>query len=88
MPDILHGCNDSKVIPFSYSFYLQGLPQALNGLGWYYHNFKRDYAKAAKYWLKAEALQNSDASFNLGVLYLDGVYPGVTSRNHVSVNIW
>ncbi|XP_061440314.1 protein sel-1 homolog 3 isoform X2 [Rhineura floridana] len=60
----------------------KGLPQAVNGLGWYYHNFKRDYAKAAKYWLKAEAMGNSDASFNLGVLHLDGVYPGVTGRNH------
>ncbi|XP_044274056.1 protein sel-1 homolog 3 isoform X3 [Varanus komodoensis] len=60
----------------------KGLPQAVNGLGWYYHNFKKDYAKAAKYWLKAEAMGNPDASFNLGVLYLDGIYPGVTGRNH------
>uniref|UniRef100_A0A670JAQ4 SEL1L family member 3 n=1 Tax=Podarcis muralis TaxID=64176 RepID=A0A670JAQ4_PODMU len=59
----------------------KGLPQALNGLGWYYHNFKRDYAKAARYWLKAEAMGNPDASFNLGVLYLDGAYPGITGRN-------
>nr|XP_034969393.1 LOW QUALITY PROTEIN: protein sel-1 homolog 3 [Zootoca vivipara] len=59
----------------------KGLPQAVNGLGWYYHNFKRDYAKAARYWLKAEAMGNPDASFNLGVLYLDGAYPGITGRN-------
>ncbi|KAJ6659376.1 hypothetical protein lerEdw1_019108 [Lerista edwardsae] len=60
----------------------KGLPQAVNGLGWYYHKFKRDYAKAVKYWLKAEAMGNPDASFNLGVLYLDGTYPGMTGRNH------
>ncbi|XP_008117030.2 protein sel-1 homolog 3 isoform X1 [Anolis carolinensis] len=60
----------------------KGLPQAVNGLGWYYHNFQRDYAKAAKYWLKAEAMGSPEASFNLGVLYLDGIYPGQTGRNH------
>ncbi|KAH0616265.1 hypothetical protein JD844_027257 [Phrynosoma platyrhinos] len=60
----------------------KGLPQAVNGLGWYYHNFRRDYAKAAKYWLKAETMGSPEASFNLGVLYLDGIYPGQTGRNH------
>ncbi|XP_042324356.1 protein sel-1 homolog 3 isoform X2 [Sceloporus undulatus] len=60
----------------------KGLPQAVNGLGWYYHNFRRNYAKAAKYWLKAETMGSPEASFNLGVLYLDGVYPGQTGRNH------
>ncbi|XP_077157605.1 protein sel-1 homolog 3 [Paroedura picta] len=59
----------------------KGLPQAMNGLGWYYHNFKKDYAKAAKYWLKAEAMGSPDASFNLGVLYLDGIYPNAAGRN-------
>ncbi|XP_060102199.1 protein sel-1 homolog 3 [Heteronotia binoei] len=60
----------------------KGLPQAMNGLGWYYHNFKKDYAKAAKYWLKAEAMGSPDASFNLGVLHLDGIHPEATGRNH------
>uniref|UniRef100_A0A8C4YK20 SEL1L family member 3 n=1 Tax=Gopherus evgoodei TaxID=1825980 RepID=A0A8C4YK20_9SAUR len=59
----------------------KGLHQAMNGLGWYYHNFKRDYIKAAKYWLKAEEMGNPDASYNLGALHLDGIYPGVPSRN-------
>ncbi|NWW98099.1 SE1L3 protein, partial [Caloenas nicobarica] len=59
----------------------KGLPQAVNGLGWYYHNFKRDYRKAAEHWLIAEELGNPDASYNLGVLYLDGIYPGVPDRN-------
>lgn len=56
----------------------------MNGLGWYYHNFKRDYRKAAEHWLIAEELGNPDASYNLGVLYLDGIYPGVPGRNQVS----
>ncbi|XP_074847871.1 protein sel-1 homolog 3 [Carettochelys insculpta] len=59
----------------------KGLHQAMNGLGWYYHNFKRDYKKAAKYWLKAEAMGNPDASYNLGALHLDGIFPGVHGRN-------
>ncbi|XP_070613089.1 protein sel-1 homolog 3 isoform X2 [Erythrolamprus reginae] len=62
----------------------KGFPQAVNGLGWYYHNFKRDYAKAAKHWLKAEAMGSPDASFNLGVLHLDGLYPGATGRNRTA----
>uniref|UniRef100_I3LPM2 Protein sel-1 homolog 3 n=1 Tax=Sus scrofa TaxID=9823 RepID=I3LPM2_PIG len=60
----------------------KGLHQAVNGLGWYYHKFKKNYAKAAKYWLKAEEMGNPDASYNLGVLYLDGIFPGIPGRNH------
>ncbi|XP_048219820.1 protein sel-1 homolog 3 isoform X2 [Perognathus longimembris pacificus] len=59
----------------------KGLHQAVNGLGWYYHKFKKNYARAAKYWLKAEEMGNPDASYNLGVLYLDGIFPGVPGRN-------
>lgn len=59
----------------------KGLHQAVNGLGWYYHKFKKNYNKAAKYWLKAEEMGNPDASYNLGVLYLDGIFPGVPGRN-------
>lgn len=59
----------------------KGLHQAVNGLGWYYHKFRKNYAKAAKYWLKAEEMGNPDASYNLGVLYLDGIFPGVPGRN-------
>lgn len=60
--------------------------QAVNGLGWYYHKFKKNYAKAAKYWLKAEEMGNPDASYNLGVLYLDGIFPGVPGRNQVRLD--
>ncbi|XP_007521468.2 protein sel-1 homolog 3 isoform X2 [Erinaceus europaeus] len=59
----------------------KGLHQAVNGLGWYYHKFKKNYAEAAKYWLKAEEMGNPDASYNLGVLYLDGIFPGAPGRN-------
>ncbi|XP_011749742.1 protein sel-1 homolog 3 isoform X1 [Macaca nemestrina] len=59
----------------------KGLHQAVNGLGWYYHKFKKNYTKAAKYWLKAEEMGNPDASYNLGVLHLDGIFPGVPGRN-------
>ncbi|XP_007953473.1 protein sel-1 homolog 3 [Orycteropus afer afer] len=64
----------------------KGLHQAVNGLGWYYHKFKKNYAKAAKYWLKAEEMGNPDASYNLGVLYLDGIFPGVPGRNQGDIN--
>lgn len=67
----------------SSSFSRQGLHQAVNGLGWYYHKFKKNYSKAAKYWLRAEEMGNPDASYNLGVLYLDGIFPGVPGRNQV-----
>ena len=50
----------------------------------FYHKFKKNYAKAAKYWLKAEEMGNPDASYNLGVLYLDGIFPGAPGRNQVS----
>lgn len=65
-------------------FHPQGLPQAVNGLGWYYHNFKQNYVKAAQYWLEAEKMGIPDASYNLGVLHLAGLYPGVPGKNEVS----
>ncbi|ETE61466.1 Protein sel-1-like 3 [Ophiophagus hannah] len=43
-----------------------------------------DYAKAAKYWLKAEAMGSPEATFNLGVLHLDGLYPGTAGRNRTA----
>lgn len=59
----------------------QGSHQAFNGLGWYYHNYRRDFVKAVKYWQKAQELGNSDAVHNLGILYYEGLYPGVTEKN-------
>ncbi|ELK06441.1 SEL1-like repeat-containing protein KIAA0746, partial [Pteropus alecto] len=73
---------EDPALIYDYAIVLfKGLHQAVNGLGWYYHKFKKNYAKAAKYWLKAEEMGNPDASYNLGVLYLDGIFPGAPGRN-------
>ncbi|XP_053314322.1 protein sel-1 homolog 3 [Spea bombifrons] len=54
----------------------KGQHEAFNGLGWYYHTFKKDYGKAAAYWRKAFNKGNVDSAFNLGVMHLNGIYPG------------
>ncbi|XP_030047116.1 protein sel-1 homolog 3 isoform X2 [Microcaecilia unicolor] len=59
----------------------KGFHQAMNGLGWYYHTFKKDYVKAAKFWRKADRMGNVDSAYNLGTLYLDGLYPEQPERN-------
>ncbi|XP_073502672.1 protein sel-1 homolog 3 [Phyllobates terribilis] len=59
----------------------KGLVEALNGLGWYYHNFRKDYVRAVKYWSEAYEKGNADAAFNLGVMYLHGTYPGEDGDN-------
>ncbi|XP_075705600.1 protein sel-1 homolog 3 [Rhinoderma darwinii] len=59
----------------------KGQVEALNGLGWYYHNFKKDYVRAVKYWSKAYDKGNADAAFNLGVMHLHGTYPGEVGVN-------
>ncbi|XP_043918094.1 protein sel-1 homolog 3 isoform X2 [Protopterus annectens] len=59
----------------------KGSHQAFNGLGWYYHNYRRNFTKAVKYWQRAQELGNSDAVHNLGVLYYEGLYPGVAEKN-------
>ncbi|XP_066429312.1 protein sel-1 homolog 3 [Eleutherodactylus coqui] len=59
----------------------KGQVEALNGLGWYYHHFKKDYIRAVKYWRKAYDKGNIEAAFNLGVLHLHGTYPGQVGVN-------
>ncbi|XP_069600744.1 protein sel-1 homolog 3 [Ranitomeya imitator] len=59
----------------------KGLVEALNGLGWYYHNFQKDYVTAVKYWKEAYDKGNTDAAFNLGVMHLHGTYPGDDGDN-------
>ncbi|XP_075050856.1 protein sel-1 homolog 3 [Mixophyes fleayi] len=59
----------------------KGQVEALNGLGWYYQHFKKDYVRAVKYWRKAYDKGNKDAAFNLGVMYLHGTYPGEPGAN-------
>ncbi|KAM4708188.1 protein sel-1 homolog 3 [Discoglossus pictus] len=59
----------------------KGQHEALNGLGWYYYNIRKDYAKATKYWRKAYEKGNVDSAFNIGLLYLHGLYPGEPQIN-------
>ncbi|KAM4048831.1 protein sel-1 homolog 3 [Anomaloglossus baeobatrachus] len=63
----------------------KGLIEALNGLGWYYHNFRKDYVRAVKYWSEAYDKGNADAAFNLGVMHLQGTYPGQDGVNETLV---
>ncbi|XP_048392480.2 protein sel-1 homolog 3-like isoform X2 [Stegostoma tigrinum] len=59
----------------------KGSHEALNGLGWYYETFKKDYVKAVEYWEQAMKMGNLDASHNLGVMYEAGLYPGKPVKN-------
>ncbi|XP_068134445.1 protein sel-1 homolog 3 isoform X2 [Hyperolius riggenbachi] len=59
----------------------KGQVEALNGLGWYYHNFKKDHFRAMRYWTEAHDKGNADAAFNLGVMHLHGMYPGESASN-------
>uniref|UniRef100_A0A6I8QC19 Sel-1 suppressor of lin-12-like 3 n=1 Tax=Xenopus tropicalis TaxID=8364 RepID=A0A6I8QC19_XENTR len=59
----------------------KGKHEALNGLGWYYHHFQNDFVNAAKYWKRAYDMGNPDSAYNLGVLYLNGVFPGEPGVN-------
>ncbi|XP_051866335.1 protein sel-1 homolog 3-like isoform X2 [Pristis pectinata] len=59
----------------------RGSHEALNGLGWYYETYKKDFVKAAAYWEEAKKMGNLDAFHNLGVLYESGKYPGKPIKN-------
>ncbi|XP_072352621.1 protein sel-1 homolog 3-like isoform X1 [Scyliorhinus torazame] len=59
----------------------KGSHEALNGLGWYYEIFEKDFVKAVEYWEKAMQMGNLDASHNLGVMYAAGLYPGKPVKN-------
>ncbi|XP_076850945.1 protein sel-1 homolog 3 [Brachyhypopomus gauderio] len=54
----------------------QGFAPAITALGWYYEQYERDYQRAAELWEQADLLENPDAAMNLGVLHLQGLYPG------------
>ncbi|KAK1175350.1 hypothetical protein AOXY_G3046 [Acipenser oxyrinchus oxyrinchus] len=62
----------------------KGSVQALNGLGWYYHTFKADLVTATKYFEKAAQNESSAAFFNLGIFYLNGLYPGKSGHNQTA----
>ncbi|XP_043549556.1 protein sel-1 homolog 3-like isoform X1 [Chiloscyllium plagiosum] len=59
----------------------KGSHEAMNGLGWYYETFKKDYVKAVEYWEQAMKMGNLDALHNLGVMYESGLYPGKPVKN-------
>ncbi|XP_078071744.1 protein sel-1 homolog 3-like isoform X2 [Mustelus asterias] len=59
----------------------RGSHEALNGLGWYYETFEKDYVKAVEYWEKAVKMGNLDAFHNLGVMHAAGLYPGKPVKN-------
>ncbi|XP_072920980.1 protein sel-1 homolog 3-like isoform X3 [Hemitrygon akajei] len=59
----------------------KGSHEALNGLGWYYETFEKDFVKAAAYWEEAKEMGNLDSIHNLGVLYETGKYPGKPIKN-------
>lgn len=57
-------------------YFLQGFTPAITALGWYYEQFEKNYERAAELWEQADLLENPEAAMNLGVLYLQGLYPG------------
>uniref|UniRef100_A0A4W4F4P4 Uncharacterized protein n=1 Tax=Electrophorus electricus TaxID=8005 RepID=A0A4W4F4P4_ELEEL len=54
----------------------QGFAPAITALGWYYEQYEQDYQRAVELWEHADLLENPDAAMNLGVLHLQGLYPG------------
>ncbi|XP_033122788.1 protein sel-1 homolog 3-like [Anneissia japonica] len=53
-----------------------GHSPAITALGWYYLNVVHDIPTAIKYFEKADAMNDKNAAYNLGFLYLHGRYPG------------
>uniref|UniRef100_A0AAV2J577 Ion transport domain-containing protein n=1 Tax=Knipowitschia caucasica TaxID=637954 RepID=A0AAV2J577_KNICA len=76
---LLQGHGVEKDIPKGV-FYLKkamdkGSVPAMNALGWYYENFEKNYQEAVQLWERADRLGSPDAAMNLGVMYLQGLYP-------------
>ncbi|KAL7832169.1 hypothetical protein AOLI_G00297170 [Acnodon oligacanthus] len=65
-----------KAVTFLKKAMEQGFAPAITALGWYYEQFERNYERAAELWEQADLLGNPDAAMNLGVLHLQGLYPG------------
>eukprot|EP00062_Callorhinchus_milii_P004992 gi/632943988/ref/XP_007887256.1/ PREDICTED: protein sel-1 homolog 3 [Callorhinchus milii] len=61
----------------------KGSHEAINGLGWYYETFEKDYVRAVSYWEEAMKMGNLDALHNLGVVYGAGLYPGMPEKNEI-----
>ncbi|KAG7479951.1 sel-1-like 3-like [Solea senegalensis] len=77
---LLQGRGVRKDVPKAVTFLKkameQGFVPAFNALAWYYETFEQDYEKAVQLWEQADLLQSPDAALNLGVMYLQGLYPG------------
>ncbi|XP_066533515.1 protein sel-1 homolog 3 [Hoplias malabaricus] len=77
---LLMGQGVTKDVPRAVGFLKkameQGFAPAITALGWYYEQYERNYERAVELWEKADLMENPDAAMNLGVLYLQGLYPG------------
>ncbi|XP_068441517.1 protein sel-1 homolog 3 [Clinocottus analis] len=77
---LLQGHGVEKDIPRALTFLRKAMDQdfvpAINALAWYYEHFEQDYVQAVQLWEQADLLESSDAAFNLGVMYSQGLYPG------------
>ncbi|XP_026790526.3 protein sel-1 homolog 3 [Pangasianodon hypophthalmus] len=65
-----------KAVTFLKKAQEQGFAPAITALGWYYEQFEKNYERAVELWEQADQLENPDAAMNLGVLHLQGLYPG------------
>ncbi|KAF5899369.1 protein sel-1 3-like, partial [Clarias magur] len=65
-----------KAVSFLEKAAEQGFAPAITALGWYHEQFEQNYERAAELWEQADQLENPDAAMNLGVLHLQGLYPG------------
>lgn len=66
----------------------QGFAPAITALGWYYEQFEKNYERAVELWERADQLENPDAAMNLGVLHLQGLYPGQPPDKVCLFKLW
>ncbi|XP_066555754.1 protein sel-1 homolog 3 isoform X2 [Amia ocellicauda] len=65
-----------KAVVFLKKAAKQNFVPAINALGWYYEKYEQDYRRAVDQWEQADAMGSSEAAFNLGIMYSQGLYPG------------
>lgn len=77
---LLQGQGVKQDIPKAVTFLKKAMDKgsvpAMNALGWYYEQFEKDFKQAVRLWEQADLLESPDAALNLGVMYLQGQYPG------------
>ncbi|XP_037835846.1 protein sel-1 homolog 3 isoform X2 [Kryptolebias marmoratus] len=66
----------------------QGFVPAFNALAWYYEQYEQNYEQAVQLWEKADLLESPDAALNLGVIYLQGLYPRKPANQYVAYNYY